>query len=142
MDHSQGIFPGRRYFQKILILGYPVVNSLFPSALCFKGMIVDTGVACGFSPMALFSSRVLYRQGKAARRRVRAAQSKIQSHQFGLSCLWRNISSSPGVSREDTNLLLEVCLQKHLARGGILGRCLQPLLPILAREQYKQDFGK
>lgn len=115
-----------------------MVNSLFPSALCFNGMIVKPGVTCGFSPMALFSSLVLYRQGKAARRQVRSIQSKIQSHQFGLPCLWKNISSPPGLSMADTNLLLAVCLQKHLARGCILERCLQPLLATLARVQYKQ----
>lgn len=57
LDHSQGIFPESIYFQKILILGYSAVNSLFLGALCFDGMIVNTGVTCGFSPcMAWFSS--------------------------------------------------------------------------------------
>lgn len=131
MDCLQGIFPGRRKYSSWAIL----FNSSFPSALCCDGMIANPGVTCGFGPRALFSSPVLHRQGK------RHTQQNPVSPVWCTLALEKHLQFPWGYPA-DPNLPLAGSLQKHLGGGGIPGRCLQPLLVTLVREQHKQDFGK
>lgn len=99
------------FLKDMNLLGQPVVNSLFPSAL-FQWNGSDYWCYLCVQPLQPCSHPMFYRQGKAARRQVRGAQSQTQSHQFGLPCLWKSISSSPGVCVADTDLLIATCLQK------------------------------
>lgn len=104
-------------------MGYHVFNSSFPNALCCDEMIANP-VTCGFGPRALFSSPVLHRQ-------VRGTHSKIQSRQSGVPQLWKNTSSSPGVTQQipvcswqgfSKSIWLEVTSQ-----GDVSSHCLSHL---------------
>lgn len=109
MDHSQEYSQEGAAFKQYLSCWCVLWITACSLALLFQEQLLVFLVG---SALGLGSHLTLYRQGKAAIRQLRCAQSRAQSRQFGLPCVWESTSCPHGVCVADA-----ICSQQHVFRS-------------------------